>query len=504
ARHERELAIRAALGAGRWALAGQVVSEAMVIASMGALVGFVLALLGTRALMALAPPGFPRLDGVGLSAPFCVFCFVASLAAVLISSLPALIGGLRSDLMLVLRSTSRSVTGDGLLARTVIVAEIALSCVLLVGSGLMIRSFLALQRIDPGFEPEHVLTFELFSHRASKPEQRAENLREVQQSLRTVPSVLEASAATGMPLIGTPIAARWGTEEALTDPSKFRQADVRTVLPRCFETLGVRLLEGRTFEENDNAPNREVVVVDDLLASTAFPGRSAVGQHILIGPWRTPQMERIEIIGVVKHQRLTALAELGREQFYLTDGYWGHGTVSHFAVRTRGDPAAVGDTIRKRMQMLSPEISVTGMRTMDSIVAEAQAGTRFPLFLLGLFGGIAWVLSGIGLFGIVSAAVHERTSEIGLRIALGAMPAALFASVLRRGLVLCALGLAVGISASIGLTRFMSSLLVGIKPTDPAALVAAGVAFLLISAIASSVPAYRAVNIDPATTLREE
>jgi putative ABC transport system permease protein len=156
------------------------------------------------------------------------------------------------------------------------------------------------------------------------------------------------------------------------------------------------------------------------------------------------------------------------------------------------------------MAMLSPEISVTGMRTMDSVVADAQAGTRFSLILLGVFGGIAWVLSGIGLFGIVSAAVHERTSELGIRIALGAMPTTLFTSVVQQGLVLCALGLAVGVPASIGLTRFMSSLLVGIQPSDPAALVSAGVAFLLIAAIASSLPAYRAVNIDPATTLRGE
>jgi predicted permease len=368
----------------------------------------------------------------------------------------------------------------------------------------MIRSFLALQRIDPGFDPYHVLTFELLSHRDPKPEQRAEFLREVQQSLRTIPGVLEASAATGMPLVGTPIAARWGTEEALTDPSKFRQADVRNGLPRYFETLGVRLLEGRTFEAGDNAPNRSVVVVDDLLAAKAFPGTSAVGQHILIGPWRGPEMERIEIIGVVKHQHLTALAELGREQFYLTDGYWGHGTVSHFAVRTRNDPAEVGGAIRKQMQMLSPEIAVTSMRTMDNVVADAQAGTRFPLILLGVFGGISWVLSGTGLFGIVSAAVHERTSELGIRIALGAMPTALFTSVVQQGLVLCALGLAIGVAASIGLTQFMSSILVGIEPTDPATLVSAGVAFILISAIASSVPAYKAVNIDPVMTLREQ
>ncbi len=501
ARHERELAIRAALGAGRWVLAGELLSEAIVIAGAGALVGFTLALLGTRALTALAPPGFPRLDGIGLSAPFYMFCFLAGLIAVFVSSLPALVGVFRSDLMLLLRRASRSVSGAGLLSRAVVVAEIALSCVLLVGSGLMVRSFLALQRIDPGFNPRHVLTFELLSHRAAKPEQRAEFVREVQQSLRRISGVLDASAASGMPLLSTPIATRWGPEEAITDPSKFRQADVQTVLPRYFETLGVRLLEGRTFNEDDNTPNRSVVVVDDLLAAKAFPGGSAAGKHILM-KWGKPQVERVEIIGVVQHQRLTALANAGREQFYVTDGYWGHGAVSHFAVRTRGDPAAVGGAIRKQMATLSPEIAVTGMRTMDSAVADAQAGTRFSLFLLGVFGGIAWMLSGIGLFGIISAAVQERTSELGLRSALGATPTTLFASVVQQALVLCALGLAVGVPLSVGLTRFLSSLLVGIEPTDPAALVWAGFAFVLISAIASSIPAYKAVNIDPATTLR--
>jgi hypothetical protein len=174
-------------------------------------------------------------------------------------------------------------------------------------------------------------------------------LREVQQSLRTIPSVLEASAASGMPLLDTPIATRWGPEEALTDPSKFRQADVRAVLPNYFETLGVRLLEGWTFNEDDNAPNPNVVVVDDLLAATAFPGTSAVGKHILM-KWAKPEIERVEIIGVVQHQRLTALAELGREQFYVTDGYWGHGAVSHFAVRTRGDPQKSAAQFASRWQ----------------------------------------------------------------------------------------------------------------------------------------------------------
>jgi len=201
---------------------------------------------------------------------------------------------------------------------------------------------------------------------------------------------------------------------------------------------------------------------------------------------------------------LTALAESGREQFYVMDGYFGHGTVSHFAVRTAGNAADVGGAIRNRMAMLSRDIGVTDMRTMDSVVDDARAGARFPLFLLGVFGGIAWTLSGIGLFGIVSTAVYERTPELGIRSALGATPAGLFTSVVRQGLVLCVLGLAVGIPASIGLSRFLSSLLVGIGPSDPASLVSAGIAFLLVSAVAASLPAYRALKIDPAKTLREQ
>jgi putative ABC transport system permease protein len=393
--------------------------------------------------------------------------------------------------------------GGALLRNIVIVAQVALSFVLLIGSGLMFRSFLALQRINPGFDPHGVLTFLLMGGRPGRTAtQRATLMRERQDRLLALPGVLGVTASSPFPLAGRFSPMRWGTEQALTDPSKFQAADFQFVLPGYFETLRTPILAGRAFSDADNSSERNVVVIDQLLAAKAFPDRSAVGRRILIRT-RTPEAEWVEVIGVVGHQRATSLAEPGREQIYFADGFQGHGVATRWAIRTVSDPTKYTDPVRAEIAKVDPSLVITEVQPMDALVEQAQAGTRFSLLLIGLFSSVALLLACVGLYGVLSTVVRQRTVEIGVRMALGAAPVSIFNLVVGHGLRLSAAGIAVGFVAALGLTRLMTSMLVGVRATDPATFLVMAVLFLTISMMASWLPASRAAALDPTAALRE-
>ncbi|HEY6402873.1 MAG TPA: FtsX-like permease family protein, partial [Blastocatellia bacterium] len=504
---QRELAVRAALGAGWGRLVRQMLVEALLLAGAGALLGLGLAWLGIRQLLAIAPANLPRLDSIKLDPVALAFTVLAGLAAAVIFGLPPALQASRPDVMNILRGSGRSGgLGRGRLLRNVVViTEVALSFVLLIGSGLMFRSFIALQRIDTGFDPHGLLTFQLLGVR-DKMEQaqaRAAFMRETQDRLRALPGVESVTAATPFPLAGGFGPMRWGLEQALSDPTKFQAVDFQYVLPGYFETLRTPLLAGRVFTEADNAPERNVVVIDQFLAAKAFPNESAVGKRILIRA-RTPEPEWVEVIGVVGHQRNVSLAEPGREQIYFTDGFRGHGAVSRWAVRVKGDPARHAATVRAEIARLNPNLLITEMQPMDALVERAQAGTRFSLMIIGVFAVIAALLAGVGLYGVLSTVVRQRTAEIGVRMAMGATPGRVFNLVVGHGLRLSATGVAIGVVAAFGLTRAMTSMLVVVKPTDPLTFVAMAALFLIIAAIASGLPARRASGLDPTIALREE
>jgi predicted permease len=385
----------------------------------------------------------------------------------------------------------------------VVVTEVALSFVLLIGSGLMIRSFIALQGIDPGYDPHNVLTFFLNGSGGAQPQERAAFMRELHGRLQALPGVESVTASYPFPLAGRFFPIRWGPEEALSDPSKFQAADYQTVLPGYFEAMRMRLLAGRTFTEADNAPERNVVVIDQFLAAKAFPNESAVGKRILIRV-RTPEPEWVEVIGVVGHQRHTDLADPGREQVYYTDGLRGHGQSTYWAVRTKGDPAQFAAVVRAEVTKFRKNLLITEMQPMGALVKRAQAGTRFSLLLIGVFTVIAALMASVGLYGVLSAVVRQRTAEIGVRMALGATHGSVFKLVIGHGLRLSAAGVAVGLVAAFGLTRAMSAMLVGVKATDPLTFTTMAALFLAIAALASWLPARRASGLDPTTALREE
>ena len=503
---QRELAVRSAIGASWWDLCRQILSEALLLAAIGAVAGLAIAWYGIRELLAIAPAHLPRLDTIRIDSSVLLFTIIASLAAAAIFGLTPAWRVARPDVMIVLRGTSRSegLAKGGVSRKIVVGLEVALAYVLLIGSGLMVRSFLQLQKIDPGYDPHGLLTFQLQSDRfLQKPEERAVGIRQIQDHLQAIPGVQSVTSANPFPLTGGYSPIRWGTQEALADNSKYKAVDPLIVLPGYFETMHTPLLEGRTFTEDDNKPGREYAVVDNILASRAYPGQSVVGKRILIRI-QTPEPVWVQIIGVVAHQRGVSLSEPGREQVFLTDAYIGSGATDHWALRAGSNPSKYANDVRAALKAFDPHLLITDLEPMDAVVEKAQASTRFSLLLISTFAVIAAILAGVGLYGVLATVVRQRTAEIGVRMALGAQPANIFQLVVGQGLRLTAIGVVAGLFAAFGLTREMTSMLVGIKATDPLTFLTTAFVFFLIATISSWLPARRASNLDPTAALLDQ
>jgi putative ABC transport system permease protein len=501
---ERELAVRAALGAGWWQLVRQTIVEAIVLATLGTILGVGLAYLGIRQLLVIAPENLPRLNAIGIDMKVLAFAVLAGLLSALIFGVIPALRTAKPNLMDTLRAAGRTgALGAAWLRNAVVIVEVALAFVLLIGSGLMFRTFLNVQRVNLGFDPQGLLTFQLLGNIGNSPQEAANFKRQLREQLDALPGVNNVTASFPLPLAGGFSPVRWGGAEAQNDPSKFQAADLQIVLPGYFEAMGTTLLAGRTFTEDDSKPDRNLLIVDQALAAKAFPNESAVGKRILFRV-RTPEAQWGEIIGVVAHQRNTSLVEPGREQLYVTDGYVNHQAASWWAVRTDGDPAAVAGAVRDVVRNMGKETFINQMQPMNSLVTKAQAQTRFSLLLIGVFSTIAVLLAGVGLYGVLATSVRQRTAEIGVRMALGAAPSRIFRLMVGKGLFLSVIGIAIGLFVSFLVTRLLASMLVEVKPTDPVTFASVAGLFLVIAVLASWLPALRAAGLDPTTALRNE
>ena len=512
AARERELAVRAAMGSSPWRLVRQLVIESLVLSIAGALVAVGLAVAGVKLLVALAPANLPRLDAIGIDLTVLGFATLAAiLAALLFGVLPA-VRASRPQLADVLRSSGRvpGLGGGKLLIGGVVVAEVALSFVLLVGAGLMVRSFIALSGVPPGFDARGVLTFQV-GGRAGRSRAEVEAFqRRLGEQLRAIPGVEAATAVFPLPLDGQLFNSRWGKEDAVADPARFRQANVHVAMPGYFETMRTRLIAGRSFTEADNDSASTSVIIDDVLAAKAFPGESAVGKRLFIRTARAPEAEWLDVVGVVEHQRHEGLTAAKREAIFVTDGFFNHGLAGIWAIRLRCeaegpcDPTRLGNAARTAVNGLDARLSVSRMQPLSRLVDRAMTSTRFALVLIGIFAAVAAVLACVGLYGVLSTAVRQRTAEIGVRVALGASRRSVFGLVVGHGMKLSALGMAIGLMAAFALTRSMTSMLVGVRPTDLPTYAAIVVLFVVIALVACSLPARRAARLDPLRALRSD
>jgi putative ABC transport system permease protein len=505
AARERELAVRAALGGSRGRLIRQLLVESLLLAGLAAGSGVLLARFGIDLLIAVGPENLPRMDRVTIDSTVLVFTAVAALVSAVVFGLVPALRASRPNVMDLVKRAGRSsnLASGHWLRGSVVVLEVALAFVLLVGSGLMVRSFVALQRAQPGYDPNGVLTFLLPNLPIPDNQARQAFVRDLRARLSALPGVTGVTAATPLPLDPRESMARYGTEEALVDPTKFGQATVHFVQPGYFDVMRTRVIEGRTFTDDDNREDVRDVVIDRVLASRIFAGQSAVGRTLLLR-LRTPEPERFKVIGVVEHQRHGSMARDGREAVFIAEGLVGFGTANRWVVRTSGDPSALSGSVRSVVSSINPRVGVIDVQPMLAFVGRAQAQTKFALVLIGIFAGIALILAAVGLYSVLSTAVRQRQAEIGVRMAFGAQHGRIFRMMVVQGLKLSLAGLVLGVAVALILTSVIQSLLVGVEPTDPATFGAMVVGFLIIAAVACGVPALRAARLDPMVALRDE
>ncbi len=510
----REIAVRSALGGGRGRIVSQMLTESLLLSAGGMALGLVLAWQGIRVIKALAPANLPRIETVSLdSGAFLFAAGVAVVAAILFGLAPAL-RAVRGNLSDGLRDRGSDTGGArGNKLRTVLViSEMTLSLVLLIGAGLMARSFAAIQRVNPGFESKNVVTFN-----APVPfikylttQSRATFVNQMGERLATIPGVEAVGGVTPLPLAGGEqySVGSYGKIGGTDDEYRTNKADYRAVLPGYFETMRIPLLSGRTFVRSDNEDQAlDVAIVDAKFVARVFGKANPLGAQILVDHFneKTFQLERVpvSVVGVVANVRSTSLASEGRETIYLPYVLQSFLPIT-FTVRTAADPTGLIARIRTEVEAIDRDVPVAGMATLASWVAEAQSQTKFLLALSATFAGLALLLAALGLYGVISFSVRQRTREIGVRVALGASAADVRRLIIGQGMLVSGIGIGLGLLASVALTRIVSSYLVGVSATDPVTFGGVALVLLAIAALASYLPARRATAIDPMSALRDE
>jgi putative ABC transport system permease protein len=515
---EREIALRTAIGAGRLRLLRQLLTESLVLGVIGGGLGLLLARFGLASLLAIAPDDLPRASEIGMDAGVLVFAIALSILTGLVFGLAPAVQILRSDPATGLREGGRSVTGSGLrLRRALVVAEVAVAVVLLVGAGLMLRSFQVLLDVDLGMRPEGVLVSRISLDRAryggdaaSSEDSRlplpVELYRRLIERVEALPGVEGAAGITSVFLSATPNSTIFMIEGRPAPPPEERvEVPIDVVTDGYFDVMKIPLVAGRFFDSREVAsPDaQKSVIINETLARRFFPNEDPLGKRIRYGDGSSPQAPWMTIVGVVGDTRRTGFDSAVRAETYLPHAQAPARTME-FLVRTGRDPMTIVPDLRAILRSLDPEVPLQSPRPLVDVVGEMTAQRRLNTLLLTIFAALAVLITAVGIYGVVAYSVERRTRELGVRAALGAAAADTVRLVLVEGLTLVGIGLVIGLAAAAGLARVMTSLLYGVSASDPAAFAVSAAAAIVTAVLACVVPAMRAASVDPVAALRAE
>jgi predicted permease len=513
---EREMAIRTALGAGRARLVRQMLTESAILGLLGGIAGLLFARFGLSAIIAVAESSFPRVAGVTMDWRVLAFTFAISLVTGLLFGLAPAWHAAHVVTHESLKEGGRGSTAGGAsqrVRRVLIVSEIALSLVLLAGAGLLIKSFLKLQQVDPGFRPDHVLTMRISlpQRRYSSPELIRNFYRDVLARVRPLPGVESAGAISSLPLSGQGGSGTTTVDSRAVPADKTTpELDLRPVVPGYFESMGIGLVRGRYFDDRDAETAAPVAIVDETLAQMFWPNEDPIGKRLHRGdggpssdaPWMT-------IVGVVRHVRLRTLEAPSRMELYWPEAQNPYPSMS-LTIRTTAtiEPMSLANAVQKQVLAVDPQQPVYRIRTMQEFLASSVERRKLSMLLLAIFAGAALALAAVGIYGITSYTVAQRSQEMGVRMALGASRGGILRLVLGQSLTLAVAGVLAGLLGSFILTALMSSMLASMlfntTAIDPVTFVLVAAALIAVTVLASYVPARRATRVDPMVALRYE
>ena len=498
AARSREIAVRTALGASRFRLIRQMLTESALLALLGGALGVVLALWTLPLLLSLSPPEIGEVAGIGLSAQVLGFSlFVSILTGTLFGLAPALFAS-RSNPNDSLREGERgSSLGKSPARSALIAAEIALSLILLVGAGLMMKSFVRLTQVNPGFDPDRLLIFNIGLPLSADPARQTSFYQEVVERIKSVPGVQSVGAVSRLPLAGGNSSRSFNTPGS----SQSHDADIRVSTPDYFRTMAIPLLKGRNFSAHDDSASLPVAIINQATAASVFPGQDPIGKYLTnFGP----KNAKLQIVGVVGNVRHVALETAARPEVYtpLVQTQW-----PSMFIAVRGavsNPLTLIPTVQSAVWSIDRNVPLANPRTMQDVLAHSVLRRKFAMLLLSIFAGLATLLAAIGLYGVISYSVAQRTKEIGIRMALGGQRGDMLRMVLRQSGNLVLIGLLIGVPVALGATRLLGAMLYGIGATDFTTYLFVVLLLGAAAFLASVIPAFRATRVDPMVALRYE